>query len=95
LISIDTDGDGIIDSEDSCREVPGIAKFNGCPDTDGDGIENKKDQCPLIFGVLKYKGCPIPDTDNDGINDEKIVALRNRGCFCIMVVLYPIQTVME
>jgi len=79
LISIDTDGDGIIDSEDSCREVPGIAKFNGCPDTDGDGIENKKDQCPLIFGVLKYNGCPVPDTDNDGINDEEDSCITQPG----------------
>lgn len=30
--TIDTDGDGIMDSEDKCKTVPGIAKYQGCPD---------------------------------------------------------------
>ncbi len=68
----DTDGDGIIDTEDKCVTVPGVAKYQGCPvpDTDGDGINDEEDKCVTIPGVAKYQGCPVPDTDGDGINDE-------------------------
>ncbi len=69
----DTDGDGIIDSNDKCPTVPGVAKYQGCPvpDTDGDGINDDNDKCPTVKGLAKYDGCPIPDTDKDGINDEE------------------------
>ncbi len=70
---VDTDGDGIIDTEDKCPTVKGIAKYQGCPipDTDGDGINDEEDKCPTVPGLARYKGCPIPDTDGDGINDEE------------------------
>jgi len=69
----DTDGDGIIDSEDKCPTVPGLAKYQGCPipDTDKDGINDEEDKCPTVPGLARYQGCPIPDTDKDGINDEE------------------------
>ncbi len=69
----DTDGDGIIDPEDKCPTVPGLAKYQGCPipDTDKDGINDEEDKCPTIPGLARYQGCPIPDTDKDGINDEE------------------------
>lgn len=69
----DTDGDGIVDSKDKCPDVPGIAKYDGCPvpDTDGDGINDENDKCPNEKGIAKYNGCPIPDRDRDGINDEE------------------------
>ena len=69
---IDTDGDGITDDMDKCPNIPGVAKYEGCPipDTDGDGINDEEDKCPSIAGLLKYYGCPVPDTDGDGINDE-------------------------
>jgi outer membrane protein OmpA-like peptidoglycan-associated protein len=69
----DTDGDGIIDDEDKCPTVKGLAKYQGCPipDTDGDGINDEEDKCPTVAGVARYQGCPIPDTDGDGINDEE------------------------
>jgi outer membrane protein OmpA-like peptidoglycan-associated protein len=69
----DTDGDKIIDSEDKCPTVPGVAKYQGCPipDTDRDGINDEEDKCPTVPGIAKYQGCPIPDTDRDGINDEQ------------------------
>jgi OmpA-OmpF porin, OOP family len=84
----DTDGDGIIDENDKCPTVPGIAKYNGCPvpDTDGDGINDENDKCPTVKGLAKYQGCPVPDTDKDGINDEedKCVTVpglpRYQGC---------------
>ena len=67
----DTDGDGIIDPDDACPTVPGLAQFKGCPDTDKDGIQDSEDKCPTVPGLAKYQGCPIPDTDKDGINDEE------------------------
>jgi outer membrane protein OmpA-like peptidoglycan-associated protein len=65
--------DGIIDTNDKCPTVPGVAKYEGCPvpDTDGDGINDENDKCPTVKGLAKYQGCPIPDTDKDGINDEE------------------------
>jgi len=68
----DRDNDGITDPNDKCPDVPGIAKYDGCPipDTDKDGINDENDKCPTVAGLAKYQGCPIPDTDNDGVNDE-------------------------
>ena len=68
----DTDGDGIIDPDDKCPNVKGVAKYQGCPvpDTDKDGINDDNDKCVTVPGVARYQGCPIPDTDNDGLNDE-------------------------
>ena len=67
----DRDGDGVIDSEDRCPDVKGLASLQGCPDRDGDGIADIDDKCPDVPGLAKYQGCPIPDTDGDGINDEQ------------------------
>lgn len=66
---VDTDGDGVIDENDDCPEVPGLAKFSGCPDTDGDGIADAEDNCPEVAGLAKFDGCP--DTDGDGIADAE------------------------
>ena len=69
----DSDNDGIIDDNDKCPTVPGVAKYEGCPvpDTDKDGINDDNDKCPTVAGLAKYQGCPVPDTDKDGINDEE------------------------
>ena len=69
---VDRDKDGILDTDDKCPDVAGIAKYKGCPipDTDGDGLNDEMDKCPAVAGIAKYQGCPIPDTDGDGINDE-------------------------
>ena len=66
----DRDNDGVIDENDKCPDVAGIASLQGCPDQDGDAIADADDKCPTIAGLAKYQGCPIPDTDKDGINDE-------------------------
>lgn len=84
----DTDKDGIIDTQDKCPTVPGLAKYQGCPipDTDKDGINDEQDKCPNVPGLARYNGCPIPDSDGDGINDEedkcpKVSGLaRYNGC---------------
>ncbi len=69
----DRDNDGILDPNDKCPDVPGIAKYEGCPipDSDKDGINDEADKCPQLPGLAKYQGCPIPDTDKDGLNDEE------------------------
>jgi outer membrane protein OmpA-like peptidoglycan-associated protein len=78
----DRDGDGIIDPEDACPDVPGVRtddpKTNGCPppgDRDKDGIIDPEDACPDVPGVKtddpKTNGCPPPkDRDGDGILDD-------------------------
>jgi outer membrane protein OmpA-like peptidoglycan-associated protein len=66
----DRDGDGVLDVDDRCPDVPGLASLQGCPDRDGDGIADIDDKCPDVPGLARYQGCPIPDTDKDGINDE-------------------------
>jgi len=69
----DTDNDGVIDANDKCPTVAGLAKYAGCPipDTDKDGVNDEQDKCPTVAGLAKYAGCPIPDTDKDGVNDEQ------------------------
>ena len=64
----DTDGDGIIDKEDVCPDVPGLEQFQGCPDTDLDGIQDSADACPNDFGTVEMNGCP--DQDGDGVADK-------------------------
>lgn len=64
----DTDNDGIIDKDDACPEVPGLAQFNGCPDSDLDGIQDSQDSCPTEAGLAELQGCP--DADGDGVADK-------------------------
>ena len=64
----DRDDDGIIDAEDACPDVKGIAAFQGCPDTDGDGIQDSADSCPEEPGTPEMNGCP--DQDGDGVADK-------------------------
>ena len=69
----DSDNDGIANNVDSCPNVVGVARYNGCPvpDTDKDGINDDADSCATVAGVARYNGCPVPDSDGDGINDEE------------------------
>lgn len=78
----DRDGDGILDTFDSCpdqRETyNGYEDIDGCPDdpdTDKDGVPDSRDACLLEpedkDGYLDDDGCPDPDNDLDGIPDEK------------------------
>ncbi|WP_434386351.1 thrombospondin type 3 repeat-containing protein [Melittangium boletus] len=68
----DTDGDGVLDSQDTCPTEPGPASRKGCPvkDTDKDGIADDADKCPTEPGPAERLGCPVKDTDKDGIPDE-------------------------
>jgi outer membrane protein OmpA-like peptidoglycan-associated protein len=85
-VSIDTDGDGIVDKEDKCPTVKGVRSNNGCPvDTDHDGIIDAEDKCPTVAGVKENQGCPA-DTDADGIIDTEdrcptVAGVKaNQGC---------------
>ena len=70
----DSDGDGVINSEDKCPTISGVtsAEQSGCPvvtegDRDGDGVLDGVDFCPDQAGALESDGCPLlTDTDGDG-----------------------------
>lgn len=56
---LDTDGDGVLDSEDDCPTVKGVRENKGCPsDKDGDGVIDALDDCPVVAGLKELKGCP-------------------------------------
>ena len=73
----DTDGDGVVDNDDTCPEVAGLAAFNGCPDTDGDGVQDSEDACPNVAGLAALNGCP--DADGDGIADKDDMCPNAKG----------------
>lgn len=56
---VDNDKDGVLDSEDACREQPGLIAMRGCPDPDrdGDGVADRIDNCPDEAGVAENQGC--------------------------------------
>ncbi len=80
----DMDMDGVVDAEDNCPDVAGVAAFNGCPDTDSDGISDENDECPQKYGPKETNGCP--DSDKDGIKDSidqcpnQAGTLADNGC---------------
>jgi outer membrane protein OmpA-like peptidoglycan-associated protein len=76
---VDRDNDGVLDVDDKCPDVAGLASLQGCPDRDGDGIADGDDKCPDVAGTAKYQGCPIPDTDGDGVNDEEDKCPTEKG----------------
>ncbi len=65
----DYDQDGIVDQEDACPRLAGVASAKGCPDMDGDGIEDLEDSCPEQAGLRDLGGCP--DSDQDGVADKE------------------------
>ena len=68
----DRDGDGFVDPEDDCPDVPGEAP-RGCPppapeDRDKDGFTDDVDACVDVPGIAP-DGCPDRDPDKDNILD--------------------------
>ena len=55
----DQDNDGIIDAEDSCKNLRGDLTAHGCPDNDLDGIPDSRDACKYTYGVAGNYGCPV------------------------------------
>ena len=83
--SLDSDGDGIPDSEDKCphntpeeisKGVYQEGPNKGCPiDTDNDGVPDYRDDCPNntpleISKGVDSRGCPL-DSDQDGVPDYR------------------------
>lgn len=85
-VILDRDGDGILDAQDICPDVPGTAALNGCPDKDGDGIADGNDKCPNQAGPAENEGCPYADSDGDGVFDKDdscpdvVGTVANKGC---------------
>ncbi|MCA9602186.1 MAG: OmpA family protein, partial [Myxococcales bacterium] len=76
----DRDGDGIIDKDDKCPDVPedkdGVEDDDGCPDdsdSDGDTVIDSRDLCVLepedLDTYLDADGCPEFDNDLDTVPD--------------------------
>ncbi len=75
----DRDGDGVLDRNDLCPDVPedrdGFQDDDGCPDPDNDqdGIPDKLDRCrdepEDKDGFQDDDGCPDLDDDHDGVAD--------------------------
>ena len=67
-IIMDSDGDGVVDSEDICPNTPDgeIVDSVGCSisqkDSDGDGVNDNLDACPntALGAVVDSSGCEIP-----------------------------------
>ncbi|GAA3971675.1 OmpA family protein [Allohahella marinimesophila] len=92
----DSDGDGVVDTEDECANTPYDTEVDevGCEvigDDDDDGVANDVDECPdtEAGADVDEKGCAIPDdSDNDGVKDEddecpntpEGVEVDNKGC---------------
>ena len=73
---LDTDEDGISDSNDVCVDtnLGEIANLEGCVDSDGDGYGDNPngpfpDACPSESGKSELGGYGCPDTDRDGWGD--------------------------
>ena len=70
-LDIDTDGDGITDSNDNCPNTanPNQEDFDNdgvgdvCDDSDGDGLLDSVDNCPLNPNPIQE------DSDGDGVGD--------------------------
>jgi OOP family OmpA-OmpF porin len=71
----DRDGDGLLDTVDTCPDDPetvnGYLDEDGCPesDRDGDTFWDEQDTCPDEAGVAP-DGCPVRDQDGDGFLDD-------------------------
>ena len=81
VVPLDTDKDGIIDTDDKCPTVFGLAAFLGCPDTDADGVQDSEDKCPTVFGLAAFAGCP--DSDGDGLQDSEDECPTEKGVIAL------------
>lgn len=77
--AVDSDGDGLMDTDDECvldaEDADGFKDEDGCPDLDNDedGVLDANDKCPLEVedpdGFDDDDGCPDADNDGDGVAD--------------------------
>ena len=72
---VDSDNDGIADSEDRCPNsaVDVVVDSQGCErDSDGDGVVDSRDRCPKTpaGSPVDAQGCVVvSDSDGDGVAD--------------------------
>ncbi|MFN0247210.1 MAG: choice-of-anchor D domain-containing protein [Kofleriaceae bacterium] len=79
VVEKDTDGDGILDGADACKDdgedMDGFQDGDGCPDTDNDsdGFLDSDDKCKTDAEDMDEfqddDGCPDLDNDGDGVVD--------------------------
>ncbi len=91
----DSDGDGVVDSEDQCIGTPAGTTVNiqGCPltvivDSDSDGIPDSVDECPntLTGNNVSSKGCSdqqLSDNLSSGDDDEE----ENKSSFFMYIII--------
>ncbi len=81
----DSDGDGVLDTDDNCPDIPNPDQANNDGDTEGDvcdddddndGVLDTEDNCQFVANAdqADYEGDGIgdlcdSDDDNDGVND--------------------------
>ncbi|MEO1273215.1 MAG: thrombospondin type 3 repeat-containing protein, partial [Myxococcota bacterium] len=85
----DTDGDGILDTEDNCPSVSnadqtdsnGDGTGDACegPDADGDGIPNTMDNCPLVSNADQS------DNDANGVGDACDDGFVPKAAFFVLI----------
>jgi outer membrane protein OmpA-like peptidoglycan-associated protein len=77
----DRDGDGILNADDLCPDLKGVAENRGCPDKDSDGdmIVDRLDKCPQDKGSEENGGCPDKDSDGDSIVDRLDKCPQDKG----------------
>lgn len=78
---LDSDGDGVIDANDSCSGTPaGVGvDSKGCPlDSDNDGVPDFKDQCPKTPAGARVdeKGCQYVITETATVELEVLFDLN-------------------
>jgi len=81
--TIDSDGDGVPDSEDKCPNTPGLPELSGCPDTDGDGIADPDDKCPREAGIPELNGCPPVCTKDEDCLPKDYYTAKCIGYECV------------
>lgn len=61
--ALDIDNDGVLNADDKCPELNGVARFDGCPvpDSDADGVNDEDDRCPNDAGSVATNGCPVAE----------------------------------
>jgi OOP family OmpA-OmpF porin len=92
-VSMDSDGDTVVDDTDQCPNTPARVKVDekGCPvDSDGDTVPDGIDECPNTPKGVKVNtfGCPLDsdgDTVPDGIDQcpgtPPGIKVDERGCY--------------
>ena len=78
---MDSDGDGVADTEDRCPATNsdlGVDRY-GCADSDSDGIIDTVDRCPAtpLGNAVDQFGCL--DSDNDGVKNGEDQCPRTRA----------------